>query len=168
MTSQGLSTVSAVPLAVVLVEPRIPQNVGNIGRLCACTGANLVLVGDLGFSMDTRDVRRSGMDYLEHLTPQRFADFPEVVSAYSGWDVAFLSSKAQKLYTQIEPPKTGLLLVFGSETQGLPEAVLTKYPQQCYRIPMIEGRRSLNLSTSAGIVVYDVLRQAHQWPRCPS
>lgn len=149
-------------LAVVLVEPRIPQNAGNIGRLCSCTGVQLILVGDCGFNFDDKFVKRAGMDYLEHLTPRWFPDFPDVVEAYPDWAISFLSSKASQTHTSI-PYQRNHLLVFGSETHGLPETVLKKYESQCFRIPMLQGRRSLNLSTSVGVVVYEALRQLNQW-----
>ena len=154
---------SSSNLGVLLVEPRIPQNVGNIGRLCACTGTRLILLGDLGFSFDDKYLKRAGMDYLEHIQPEWFPDFGDVLAAYPDWSFSFLSSKAKQVHTQI-PYQDKHLLVFGSETQGLPEPILEKYAAQSFRIPMLEGRRSLNLSTSVGIVVYEGLRQLNQWP----
>lgn len=142
----------------------MPQNVGNIGRLCACTGSKLILVGDLGFQFDDKYIKRAGMDYLEHITPEHYTDFPDVITQYPDWAISFLSSKANNLYTQI-PFQQNHLLVFGSETNGLPKRILDKYPQQCFRIPMREDFRSLNLATSVGIVVYEGLRQTQAWPQ---
>lgn len=103
------------------------------------------------------------MDYLEYVTPKHYNDFPDLLEACPGWAFSFLSTKARRIYTTI-PFQRQHLLVFGSETQGLPEAVLRKYPDQSFRIPMLPDRRNLNLSTSVGIVVYEGLRQLEQWP----
>jgi len=149
-------------LGIVLVEPRIPQNVGNIGRLCACTGARLILVGDLGFTFDEKHLKRSGMDYLEFVTPERFPDLPDLLAEYPDWAVSFYSTKAKQIYTQT-PFQENHFLVFGSEDRGLPAAIIETYANQCFRIPMLENRRSLNLSTSVGIVLYEGLRQLGQW-----
>jgi tRNA (cytidine/uridine-2'-O-)-methyltransferase len=154
---------SSSKLGIILVEPRIPQNVGNIGRLCACTGAELLLVGDLGFSFNEKYLKRAGMDYLQHVTPRHFADFPDVLSAYPDWTFSFYSTRANKLYTET-PFQDRHFLIFGSETQGLPEPILQKYPNQSFRIPMLPDRRSLNLSTAVGIVLYEGLRQLEGWP----
>ncbi len=163
MNTRNLILTSSYNLGIVLVEPRIPQNVGNIGRLCACTGTKLILVGDLGFTFDEKYIKRAGMDYLEHVTPERFGDFPDVLTAYPGWTFSLFSTKATQIYTQV-PFQDRHFLVFGSETTGLPEAIIHKYANQSYRIPMLPERRSLNLSTSAGIVLYEGLRQLECWP----
>lgn len=163
MNTPNLTLTSSCKFGIVLVEPRIPQNVGNIGRLCACTDTQLILVGDLGFSFNEKYLKRAGMDYLDHVTPQHYPDFPQVLAAYPEWTFSFLSTRAQNLYTQI-PFQSRHLLVFGSETQGLPRAILDKYPEKSFRIPMLAERRSLNLSTSAGIVLYEGLRQLEGWP----
>ncbi len=152
-----------INLGIVLVEPRIPQNVGNIGRLCACTGSTLVLVGDLGFSWDEKYLKRAGMDYLDYITPLHFPDFPDVLAAHPAWTFSFYSTRAQQIYTET-PFRDQHLLVFGSETQGLPQGILEKYPEQSFRIPMLPDRRSLNVSTAVGIVLYEGLRQLHAWP----
>lgn len=163
MNTPSLILTSSSNLGIVLVEPRIPQNVGNIGRLCACTGTKLLLVGDLGFTFNEKYLKRAGMDYLDHVTPEHSPDFPDVMAAYPGWTFSFLSTKADRIYTNI-PFQANHFLVFGSETQGLPKAILKKYPQESFRIPMLPERRSLNLSTSAGIVLYEGLRQLNHWP----
>jgi tRNA (cytidine/uridine-2'-O-)-methyltransferase len=137
--------------------------VGNIGRLCACTGSDLILVGDLGFSLGEKYLKRAGMDYLEHVQLRHYPDFPDVLAAYEGWTFSMYSTKARHLYTQA-PFQDRHLLIFGSEDRGLPEAILAKYADQSFRIPMLPDRRSLNLSTSAGIVLYEALRQLHHWP----
>lgn len=151
-------------LGIVLVEPRIPQNVGSIGRLCACTGSELLLVGDLGFSMSEKYLKRAGMDYLQYVTPKHFEDFPELISAYAGWSFSFFSTKAKNPYTMV-PFSDQHLLIFGSENKGLPATILNKYTEQSFFIPMLEKRRSLNLSTAVGIVLYEGLRQLEEWPQ---
>ena len=150
-------------LAVVLVEPRIPQNFGNISRLCACTGLDLILVGDLGFHLSDYNVKRAGMDYIEDVTVKRYADLPDVIKDYPHWQVAFLDSHWPQAHTQIPFTNTATLLVFGSETMGLPKALLKKHPDNCYTIPMSDSHRSLNLSTSVSIVVYEGLRHISSW-----
>lgn len=145
-------------LAVVLIEPRIPQNTGNITRLCACTGLDLYLVGDLGFKLDDKYLDRAGMDYKAQVNLKHVPDFSDVLQERPDWQVLYLSSKAQKSYANVSyQPKT--LLVFGPETTGLPAWVLQDYPDQAIRIPMIAGQRSLNLSSSVSVVVYEAVRQ---------
>lgn len=154
---------SSSNLGIVLVEPRIPQNVGNITRLCACTGSKLILLGDLGFSLGDKHLKRAGMDYTDYVEPELFRDFPNLLEAYPDWTFSFYSTKAKQVYTQT-PYRNQHFLIFGSETQGLPEAILEKYSDQSFRIPMLPDRRSLNLSTSVAIVLYEGLRQLQSWP----
>jgi tRNA (cytidine/uridine-2'-O-)-methyltransferase len=136
--------------------------VGSIGRLCACTDSKLILVGDLGFSFNEKYLKRAGMDYLDHVQPEHYPDFPELLAAYPDWTFSFFSTKARQIYTKV-PFQPHHLLIFGSETQGLPEAILQKYPDQSFRIPMLSDRRSLNLAMSTGIVLYEGLRQLGNW-----
>ena len=146
-------------LAVVLVEPRIPQNTGNIARLCVCAGAELFLVGDLGFRLgSSKHVDRAGMDYLEEIELQHVPDFQDVLAQKPGWSVCYLSTKAKQSYTEVSyTPNT--LLVFGSETQGLPAWLIEQSPEQSIRIPMVDSARSLNLANSVSIVLYEAIRQ---------
>lgn len=163
------------PLSVVLVEPQIPQNTGNITRLCACTGAQLYLVGNLGFRLDDKFLDRAAMDYKAITQPIHLPTFEEAMAAieshqqaqpvtlpgYTGSSAPtpyYLSSKATQSYTQItfSPPT---VLVFGSEVTGLPEAFIKAHPHQALRIPMQAEARSLNLANSVAIVLYEVLRQ---------
>ena len=116
---------------IVLIEPEIPQNTGNIARLCVAAGARLHLVGPLGFSIDEKAARRAGMDYWDRVDLKT-------------WTVVF---------------REGDFLVFGRETKGLPASLLAAYPESAVTIPMTEGTRSLNLATSAGIVLYEAIRQ---------
>lgn len=147
---------------IVLVEPEIPQNTGNIARTCAATGAELHLVRPLGFSTDDRALKRAGLDYW-HLLKVVYHDSLEAyLEASQAARLYFISKKASRTYTdfRFEP---GSHFVFGKETRGLPESLLSRYPERCCRIPMIEGARSLNLSNSVAIVVYEALRQ-HGFP----
>lgn len=145
-------------LAVVLVEPRIPQNTGNIGRLCVCAGAELFLVGSLGFRLGEKYLSRAGMDYLDQIDMQHVMHFEEVLEKKPGWNVYYLSTKAKRGYTEVAyAPKT--LLVFGSETHGLPARLIETNPETSIRIPMTEGARSLNLANSVSIVLYEAIRQ---------
>ncbi|MBK8190518.1 MAG: tRNA (cytidine(34)-2'-O)-methyltransferase [Vampirovibrionales bacterium] len=147
-------------VAVVLVEPRIPQNTGNIARLCVCAGLELILVGDLGFRLSDKYLARAGMDYMARLEIRHVNDFNDVLQEKPDWQAFYLSSKAQRPYTQAAfQPKS--LLVFGSEDKGLPSHWLADRSEQTFRIPMTPGERSLNLSTSVGIVAYEALRQMY-------
>jgi len=146
------------PLAVVLVEPRIPQNTGNIARLCACTGAELHMIGSLGFQLDDKYLSRAGMDYLDDIEIHRHEDLRDLLALKPGWTPYYLSTKAKRLYTKVayEPNS---LLIFGSESHGLPAWLIEEHPDTSLRIPMLENTRSLNLATSVGIVLYEAVRQ---------
>jgi tRNA (cytidine/uridine-2'-O-)-methyltransferase len=146
------------PFDVVLVEPRIPQNVGNISRLCACTGSRLWLLGSLGFVSDDKYLKRAGMDYLERVTIQRVDDWQTIVDARPGWTPWFFSSKGRhNHFSLVYPPNS--LLVFGSETHGLPEPFLNAMANHTVRIPMAPQGRSINLASSVAIILYDALKQ---------
>ena len=143
---------------IVLVEPEIPGNTGNIARLCAATGCELHLVRPLGFSVDDRHLKRAGLDYWHLLKVHYHDSLEEVFAAYPGRQFYLNTTKADRCYT--EPVYTpDDFLVFGKETAGLPETLLQQYPRQCVRIPMVADARSLNLSNAAAIVVYEALRQ---------
>jgi tRNA (cytidine/uridine-2'-O-)-methyltransferase len=146
---------------VVLIEPEIPWNTGNIGRTCLGAGAELHLVGRLGFHLDNKQVQRAGLDYWEkvklhrHDTWERFLE-----SLPSQAPLFFFSTKGKKLYWDVEYPK-GAYLDFGKETAGFPKKFYETYREKLYRIPQqTEDIRSLNLSTSVGIVLFEALRQA--------
>ncbi len=143
---------------IVLVEPEIPQNTGNIARTCAATGASLHLVKPLGFEIDDRKLKRAGLDYWDKLDItyyENLADFFE-----KNPEAAFycFTTKAKHCYTDIVYPEK-VFLMFGKETKGLPEELLFENHDRCVRIPMRDTLRSLNLSNSAAIAVYEVLRQ---------
>lgn len=161
MPDQSRIIYPPAPLSVVLVEPRIPQNTGNIARLCACVGAPLHLLGDLGFELGDKFLARAGMDYLDRVEPQHHSDVAGFLSAQEHQQPYYLSTRAGKdlWETSFEFPA---MLVFGREDKGLPEAVLQHAPERCIRIPMVEGVRSLNLSASVAIVVYEAWRQFQQ------
>lgn len=147
-------------LHVVLIEPEIPQNTGNIGRLCVAAGAYLHLVGKLGFSLDEKEIRRSGLDYWERLELRRWESWEEFLKGNPGARFWLLSSKVERSYWEA-PFRDGDFLVFGRESKGLPKSLLEHHPGKCVTIPMTEGTRSINVSTSAGIVLYEAVRQVH-------
>jgi tRNA (cytidine/uridine-2'-O-)-methyltransferase len=160
-------------LNIVMVEPQIPQNTGNISRTCAATGARLHLVGPMGFNMDDSNLKRAGLDYWRLLDVTYYEDIGAFLSSVSGGGLApktdsapdtsgynfyYFTTKARRIYT--EPRyEDGVYIFFGSETKGLDEAILYKNPSQCVRFPMLAGVRSLNLSNAVAIGVFEVLRQ---------
>ncbi|HEX2947700.1 MAG TPA: tRNA (cytidine(34)-2'-O)-methyltransferase [Clostridia bacterium] len=143
---------------IALVEPEIPQNTGNIARTCAATGSGLHLVGSLGFSVEDRYLKRAGLDYWDKVLVSRCDKVEELQEKYRGHTFYYASTKAGKAYTDVVYPEN-CFLVFGKETAGLPEGLLEANPETCIRIPMLPGIRSLNLSNSVAVVLYEVLRQ---------
>ena len=143
---------------IVLVEPEIPQNTGNIARTCAATGCELHLVHPLGFEISDKQLRRAGLDYWDLVRVHEHGSFEELAAAYPHARFFFFTTKAKHNYTEAEY-REGDFLVFGKETKGLPEELLVRHPDECVRIPMIDKSRSLNLSNSAAIAVYEGLRQ---------
>jgi len=143
---------------VVLVEPEIPQNAGNIIRLCACANANLYLVGPLGFSMTDKYMKRSGLDYHDFVKVNKRTSLEELKGEFLDSKFYYFTTKSKKSYFNA-PFKEGDFLVFGPETRGLDENLLTENSNDAYTIPMIENRRSLNLSNSVSIVLYEAIRQ---------
>ena len=146
------------PLHIVLVEPEIPQNTGNISRTCAITGAALHLVEPLGFSIDDRQVRRAGLDYWDKLALYRYANLNEFFARNVGGEFFYFSTKAKQLYHEAHYP-AGCFLIFGKETKGLPEPLVLANLDRAVRIPMRGGLRSLNLSNSVAVAAYEALRQ---------
>ena len=146
------------PLHIVLVEPRIPPNTGNIARLCACTGVRLHLVGPLGFSIADADLKRAGLDYWSEVHEALYTSLPAFLEAHGAARMFLFSARGTKSYFQARF-KPGDFLIFGSETTGLPAEFLSSRPDHVWTVPMVENRRSLNLSTCAGIVTYEALRQ---------
>ena len=147
------------PFNIVLVEPEIPPNTGNIARLCAATGSRLHLVGKLGFSTDDRYLKRAGLDYWDSVDVRLWQGLDQLWEAFPQGRFFYLSTKPAKSYLEADF-RPGDFMVFGKETKGLPEELLRANPDTAVTIPMPAGAvRSLNLSTSAGIVLYEALRQ---------
>lgn len=145
-------------LHIVLVEPEIPANTGNIARTCAATGTHLHLVRPLGFRTDDKTMKRAGLDYWYAVNIEYHDSFEEVEKKYSGSRFFFATTKAKKRYTDIQF-RDGDFLVFGKETKGLAPEILEAHPGTLMRMPMSDKVRSLNLSNSAAIIVYEALRQ---------
>ncbi|MEC0368795.1 tRNA (uridine(34)/cytosine(34)/5-carboxymethylaminomethyluridine(34)-2'-O)-methyltransferase TrmL [Paenibacillus chibensis] len=145
-------------LHIVLVEPEIPANTGNIARTCAATGAHLHLVRPLGFSTDDSKLKRAGLDYWYAVQIEYHDSFAEVQEKYPEGRFFYTSTKASKRYTDVEF-RDGDFFVFGKETKGLPEELLAANPDTCIRMPMTDKVRSMNLSNSAAIIVFEALRQ---------
>lgn len=143
---------------IVLVEPEIPQNTGNIARTCAATGTSLHLIKPLGFSIEDKYVKRAGLDYWDMLDLHVYENFAELQNKYSNGVFYFSTTKAKKAYSEMKF-SADCFLVFGRETKGLPEKLLVTNQETCMRMPMQEGARSLNLSNSVAIVAYEALRQ---------
>ncbi len=146
-------------LNIVLVEPEIPQNTGNIARTCAATGASLHLVRPLGFTITDKHLKRAGLDYWDKLNIYYYDSIDEVLQKfYNGKNFHFFSTKSQHTHTQITYSDDDFL-VFGKESRGLPEPLLKEHYSECVRIPMIGELRSLNLSNSVAVGVYEAIRQ---------
>lgn len=144
-------------LNIVLVEPQIPQNTGNIARTCAATGSRLHLVGPMGFAVDDKKLKRAGLDYWHHLDITFYKNIEEFFAGDRP-GCYFFTTKANKCYSDVTYPD-GAYLIFGREDAGLPEDLLVKHPQNCVRLPMMGGLRSLNLSNAVAVGVYETLRQ---------
>lgn len=143
---------------IVLVEPEIPQNTGNIARTCAATGCVLHLVKPLGFEISDKYLKRAGLDYWQFVDVRLWENFGELAAAYPDASFYYFTTKGRRRYDEAKFEKN-CFLVFGKETKGLPEELLIKHPDECLRIPMLGDLRSLNLSNSVAIAVYEGLRQ---------
>lgn len=143
---------------VVLYMPQIPQNTGNIARTCVATGITLHLIEPLGFSLEDRYLKRAGLDYWDNLKLKIYPSLSDFYSANKGGVFRYLSTKAKRNYYSVNYGKDDYF-IFGPETKGLPEELLIDNIDNTFRIPMLDGARSLNLSNSVAIVVYEVLRQ---------
>ena len=143
---------------IVLFEPEIPSNTGNIGRTCAATGTRLHLIEPLGFQLTEKALKRAGMDYWKEIDVVRYIDYEDFMEKNPGAKIYMATTKAKKTYTELsyEPD---CFLMFGKESAGIPEEILKDHPDMCMRIPMIGETRSLNLSNAAAIVLYEALRQ---------
>ena len=143
---------------IVLLEPEIPQNTGNIGRTCVATGTKLHMIEPLGFRLDEKSVRRAGMDYWPSLDKEVYISYRDFREKNPDAKIYMATTNAKKLYTEVayEPDS---YIMFGKESAGIPEEILVENPDNCVRIPMIGDTRSLNLSNSVAIILYEALRQ---------
>ncbi|ADL43182.1 RNA methyltransferase, TrmH family, group 2 [Caldicellulosiruptor obsidiansis OB47] len=147
-----------MPINIVLHEPEIPYNTGNIARTCACTGSKLHLIEPLGFSLEDKYLKRAGLDYWQYLDVKIYRDLNDFFEKNRGANIFYFSTKGKQYYTQA-PYEDNCYLMFGKETAGLPKWLIEQNIHRTYRIPMISDVRSLNLSNSVAIVLYEVLRQ---------
>ena len=143
---------------VVLLEPEIPANTGNIGRTCVSTGTKLHLIRPLGFSLAEKELKRAGLDYWPKLDVAVYEDWNDFRSRNAGAAVWMATTKARQVYTEVCYGPDDFLL-FGKESAGIPEELLMRDPARCIRIPMVPDNRSLNLSNAAAVVLYEALRQ---------
>ena len=143
---------------IVLLEPEIPANTGNIGRTCVVTGTRLHLIEPLGFAINEKMLKRAGLDYWDKLDVKIYRDYREFDSLNKDRPVWYLTTKAERSYTDVEYGPDDYLM-FGKETAGIPEEILVRNREHCVRIPMVASERSLNLSNAAAIVLYEALRQ---------
>lgn len=145
-------------LNIVLLEPEIPANTGNIGRTCVATGTRLHLIEPLGFRLNEKAIKRAGMDYWKDLDVTTYINYEDFLEKNPGAKIYMATTKGRKTYTEVsyEPD---CYLMFGKESAGIPEEILLEHPETAIRIPMIGDIRSLNLSNSAAIVLYEALRQ---------
>jgi len=143
---------------IVLHEPEIPENTGNIGRTCVASGTSLHLIEPLGFHINEKSLKRAGMAYWPLLNVHRYADYTDFVEQNPNTNIWFATTKAERSYSDVEF-KDGDFIMFGKESAGIPEEILVEHREHCIRIPMLEDIRSLNLSNSVAIVLYEALRQ---------
>lgn len=145
-------------LNIVLYEPEIPANTGNIGRTCVATETRLHLIEPLGFRLDEKAIRRAGMDYWKDLNVTTYVNWQDFCEKKPGAKIYMATTKGRHVYTEVSY-ESGCYIMFGKESAGIPEDILKEHPDTCVRIPMIGETRSLNLSNSVAIVLYEALRQ---------
>jgi len=145
-------------LNIVLFEPEIPANTGNIGRTCVASGTRLHLIEPLGFRLNEKEIKRAGMDYWEHLDVTRYIDFADFLDKNPGAVIYMATTKAKQVYTDVKYEED-CFIMFGKESAGIPEDILVQHPDTAIRIPMLDKIRSLNLGNSVAIVLYEALRQ---------
>lgn len=145
---------------IVLFEPEMPMNTGNIGRTCVATNTRLHLIEPLGFKLNEKAVKRAGLDYWDKLDVTVYSDFQDFLDRNPGAKIYMATTKAPKTYTEVEY-EPDCYIMFGKESAGIPEEILMEHKDNCVRIPMINEIRSLNLSNSVAIVLYEALRQNH-------
>ncbi len=143
---------------IVLLEPEIPANTGNIGRTCVATGTSLHLIDPLGFQLTQKALKRAGMDYWERLKVSRYLNYEDFLDKNKGSVIWYATTKSRRSYSDVhfEPDD---FIMFGKESAGIPEEILVENEERCIRIPMIPGERSLNLSNSVSVILYELLRQ---------
>ncbi len=145
---------------IVLHQPEIPANTGNIGRTCVATGSRLHLIEPLGFRLNEKEIKRAGMDYWEHLDVRRYVNYEAFLEENKGAKIWYATTKAKQTYSEVCFGENDYIM-FGKESAGIPEEILVDNEECCIRIPMLEEIRSLNLSNSVAIVLYEALRQNH-------
>lgn len=145
---------------IVLHEPEIPANTGNIGRTCVATGTKLHLIEPLGFRIGEKELKRAGLDYWEHLNYERYSDYEDFLSKHPHAKIYMATTKAHKTYADVSFGADDYIM-FGKESAGIPEEILIENEENCIRIPMLGEIRSLNLSNAVSIVLYEALRQNH-------
>ncbi len=145
-------------IGIILHQPEQPGNTGTIGRSCVCAGASLHLIEPIGFRLTDRFIRRAGLDYWERLTLTRYMNYEAFLAEHPGARIWYVTTKGRKTYAEVTYGPDDYLM-FGRESAGIPEEILAQHPEECIRIPMREGERSLNLSNSVSIVLYEALRQ---------
>ena len=143
---------------IVLHEPEIPANTGNIGRTCVACGAALHLIDPLGFRLDEKSIRRSGMDYWEDLEVYRYLNYEDFLLRNPGAKIYYATTKAPRTYADVRY-EDNCFIMFGKESAGIPETILARNMERCVRIPMLGETRSLNLSNSVAVILYEALRQ---------
>lgn len=143
---------------IVLLEPEIPQNTGNIGRTCYATGTKLHLIEPMGFKLTEKNLQRAGMDYWKHLDVVVYASFQDFLEKNPNAKIWYATTKAPHIYTEVSYEEDDFIM-FGKESAGIPEEILVENKNQCIRIPMEEDIRSLNLSNACAIILYEALRQ---------
>ena len=143
---------------IVLFQPEIPANTGNIGRTCVATGTKLHLIEPLGFRLNEKSIQRAGMDYWEQLDVTRYVNFEEFLERNPNAKIYMATTKAEHVYTEVSYDEDAYIM-FGKESAGIPEEILVEHEENCIRIPMLDSIRSLNLANSVAIVLYEALRQ---------
>lgn len=143
---------------IVLLEPEIPANTGNIGRTCVATGTKLHLIKPLGFSVDDKSLKRCGLDYWDKLDVQYYENFEDFLEKNNNPKIFMATTKALKTYSDVQYDKDSYIM-FGKESKGIPEDILIQYRESCIRIPMLSEYRSLNLSNAVAVVLYEAFRQ---------
>ena len=143
---------------IVLLEPEIPDNTGNIGRTCVATNTSLHLIRPFGFIINERGLKRAGMDYWDRLSVSEYINYADFISHNKTATVWYATTKAGQCYTEVKYGPDDFIL-FGKESAGIPEEILRANPEACIRIPMVKGERSLNLANAAAVALYEALRQ---------